>query len=187
MCQFVYRVSWLIGVFLTSMLAFTDASAEQPRAPLVWVTWAGIEPDKGASAWYLRKFVRSDIRFRELPPNTVDLGEGEPFDVPQAQLRRTQRLSVYEQILARYPVDDDSAKKLGEIIHDIEINLWRPKKFPESALIEAAAVGFARDQQIDSIPLNCYIEWFESVYQQLRAAKVLSDVPDFPASCRKKS
>lgn len=161
--------------------------AAEPNAPGVWVTWAGIEPDKGASAWYLRKFVRTDIRFRELPVNTVDLGEGEPFDVPQAELRRTQRLSVYEQILARYPVDDDAAMKLGAIIHDIEINLWRPKKYPESAIIEAAAVDFARARKTDSIPLDCYVEWFESIYQRLRAGKTLAEAPEFPADCRQNS
>jgi len=174
------------GVFLASAVV-TETSAEDARAPQVWVTWAGVEPDKGASAWYLKKFVRSDVVFRELPANTVDLGEGEPFDVPQAELRRTQRYSVYEQILARYPVDDDAAKRIGAIIHDIEINLWRPKVFPDSALIEAAAIGFAKEQKVDSIPLHCYIEWFDSIYQQLRTAMVLTTTPDFPASCRKKS
>jgi hypothetical protein len=175
------------GVLLSSVMAPATVAAQQPHVPQVWVTWAGIEPDKGASAWYLRKFVRSDVRFRELPPNTVELGEGEPFDVPQAELRRSHRLAVYEQILARYPVEDDIAKKIGAIVHDIEINTWRPKRFPESALIEGAAIGYARDEQTDSIPLSCYIEWFESIYQHLRAGKELTVAPDFPASCRKTS
>jgi hypothetical protein len=178
------RALLCVGVFLSCAVAAAEPSA---RAPQVWVTWAGIEPDKGASAWYLRKFVRADIRFRELPANSVELGEGEPFDVPQAELRRTQQLSVYEQILARYPVDDDSAEKLGAIIHDIEINLWRPKKYPESAVIEAAAIGYAREQRANSIPLNCYMEWFESIYQRMRDGKPLAVAPEFPADCRKNS
>jgi hypothetical protein len=180
------RIGLLVGVFLGAF-ALNSAATDAPRVPAVWVTWAGIEPDKGASAWYLRRFVRGDIRFRELPVNSIDLGEGEPFDVPQADLRRTQQLSVYEQLLARYPVDDDGARKLGAIIHDIEINLWRPKKFSESAVIEAAAVGFARERKTGSIPLDCYVEWFESIYQRIRAGKPLAEAPDFPADCLKNS
>lgn len=174
-----------IAAVVALLASCSLARSAEHTPPQVWVTWAGIEPDKGASAWFLRKFVRADIRFRELPANTLELGEGEPFDVPQAELRRTQRLSVYEQILARYPVEDPAAKKLAAIIHDIEINLWRPKQFPESALIEAAAVKYSREQKTDSIPLDCYIEWFESIYQQMRAGKVLSEAPDFPARCLK--
>lgn len=175
-------VGLLVGLSSTS----SDALAAEAQAPQIWVTWRGVEPDKGASAWFVKKFVRSDARFRELAPTSVELGEGEPFDVPQAELRRTHRWSVYEQLMARYPVNDPAARKIGAIIHDIEINLWRPKQYPESALIEAAAIGFAKERKIDAIPLSCYSEWFEAIYQRLRTESVLTQAPHFPADCLEK-
>jgi hypothetical protein len=156
-------------------------------APAIWVTWKGAEPDKGASAWYLKRFVRRDVRFREVDSGLLDLGAGTPFDVPQAQFRRTHQLSVYEQLAQTYPVDDPVARKLGDIIHDIEINLWRPKKFPESHIIETAALEYARSRADGAIPISCYIEWFELIYSKLGKDGALKAAPDFPRECGAKT
>jgi hypothetical protein len=161
------------------------SSAAAPDTPSkIWVTWKGAEPDKGASAWYLRRFVRRDIQFREVETGLLDLGEGTPFDVPQAQFRRTHQRAVYEQLQVVYPVDDAAARKLGDIIHDIEINLWRPKKFSESALIETAALEFSKSRKDGWIPLSCYIEWFELIYSKLKEQEgILRSAPQFPEHC----
>ena len=151
------------------------------------MTWKGAEPDKGASAWYLRRFVRHDVRFREVENGLLDLGAGNPFDVPQAQFRRTHQLSVYEQIARAYPVDDPIASKLGNIIHDIEINLWRPKKYPESNVIETAALEYAKSRVDGAIPISCYVEWFELIYSKLGKDGTLDVAPEFPRECGAKT
>jgi hypothetical protein len=169
-----------ILVLVVLLSGFANAA---PPTAKIWVTWKGAEPDKGASAWYLRHFVRRDIQFREVETGLLDLGEGTPFDVPQAQFRRTHQRAVYEQLQLAYPVEDKAAQKLGYIIHDIEINLWQPKKYSESALIERAAMDFSKSRQDGWIPLSCYIEWFELIYSKLGRDGALEVAPAFPREC----
>ena len=159
------------------------SAGARANAPQTWVTWRGIEADKGASAWYLTRFVRSDVKFREVEPGLLDLGDGKPFDVPQAQHRRTHQNAVYEQLQLAYPTDDRSAKRIGEIIHDIEINLWGPKKFAESDRIQKATMDLAESRGDGWIPLNCYVQWFDAIYSRLNRVGNLDSVPDFPDTC----
>jgi hypothetical protein len=181
---------WLVisGLFALGGLpaarsADDGAAAMHQSAPPVWVTWQGAEADKGASAWFLTRFVRHDIKIREVEPGLLDMGAGEPFDVPQAKFRRRHQSSVYEQLLQAYPVDDPVVGRIGEIIHDMEINLWRPKKFAESALIQNATLELARKRGDNRIPLNCYIAWFDSIYAQMKQQEALDSLPDFPSLC----
>jgi hypothetical protein len=169
---------------LPVLLAFSpNYVSAAPPVNKIWVTWKGAEPDKGASAWYLQRFVRRDIEFREVETGSLNLGPGTPFDVPQAELRRTHQRAVFEQLQLAYPVADDVARKLGNIIHDIEINLWRPKQYPESALIETAAIEFAKTRADGSIPLSCYVEWFELIYSKLKEEGALQAAPQFSGQC----
>ena len=167
--------------------ANAKTSTRDPSPAEVWVTWKGAEPDKGASAWYLKRFVRHDVRFREVDAGVLDLGAGMPFDVPQADFRRTHKLAVYEQLLLAYPVTDPVAKRIGDIIHDIEINLWRPKKFVESAVIETAAMEYAKSRVDGSIPLSCYVAWFELIHSKLQKDGALAIAPPFPVECGARS
>jgi len=162
-------------------------STREPSPAEVWVTWKGAEPDKGASAWYLKRFVRHDVRFREVDAGLLDLGAGMPFDVPQADFRRTHKLAVYEQLLRAYPVTDPVARRLGDIIHDIEINLWQPKKFVESSVIETAALEYSKSRVDGSIPLPCYVAWFELIYSALQENGALAIAPPFPVECGARS
>jgi len=174
---------WVLVLLVAPATHAGNEPTRNPSPAEVWVTWKGAEPDKGASAWYLKRFVRHDVRFREVDAGLLDLGAGMPFDVPQAEFRRTHKLAVYEQLLLAYPVTDPVARRLGDIIHDIEINLWRPKKFVESAVIETAALEYAKSQVDGSIPLTCYVAWFELIYLKLQEGRELAIAPPFPVEC----
>lgn len=174
---------------LMATAAFACAKAQEqaaPRtfqAPRVWVTWRGPEPDKGASAWFLKRFVRADIVFRELPPGTTDLGEGTPFDVPQAEFRRTHSHAVFETLLQRYPVQDPVVQHLARVLHDVEINLWGAKLFEETAIIEGESRRLAERFSDGHVPLDCYVAWFDDVYSELRNKQALTPQRALPAAC----
>ena len=189
--------SWVGGITALVMVAIGGASeicgaadksaAYRESAPKVWVTWRGTEADKGASAWFLTRFVRPDVEIREVESGLLDLGAGKAFDVPQAEFRRTHQLAVYEQLQLAYPVDDAAAKRIGEIVHDIEINLWRPKIFRESALIQQATLDLVEARGDDWIPVSCYVAWFDSIYTQIRERTSLDSLPRFPSACSAKN
>jgi hypothetical protein len=183
------RVIWtvvLTTVVTTTMSvpAMAQEGASGVRAPRVWVTWRGTEPDKGASAWFLKRFVRADIVFRELPTGTTELGEGTPFDVPQAEFRRTHSHAVFETLLQRYPVDDPVLRHLARVLHDVEINMWGAKLFEETAIIEGESKRLGEQFSNGHIPLDCYVAWFDDVYVELRAGQPLEPQRTLPAACR---
>jgi len=145
---------WLPGV---SLMASDDSH--------LYVTWAGMEPDKAASAWYIKRHVDTQAVF-EVRAQGFLFDAGTPFDTPQARYRRTQSASTLESLLRDHPSDDPVIVKLGQLMHDIEINIWQPKRFAESAVIES------RVRQLNGVgaaPIECFIELFDGVYAWLKS------------------
>lgn len=185
-------MSRIVAMMMTTALSASAvaqdrATPRNPEAPRVWVTWQGAELDKGASAWFLKRFVRTDIVFREVPTGSTDLGEGTPFDVPQAEFRRTHTHAVLETLLQRYPVQDPIVQHLARVMHDVEINYWGQKLYAETDLLESESRRLDEQLPGNHIPLNCYIAWFDDVYAELRGGKTLVQPRALPAACNKES
>jgi hypothetical protein len=151
-------------------------------AESVFVTWAGSEPDKGASLWYLVRHVSPGARIRVVPAGTMDLGEGTAVDTPLAKYRRTHQLATLETILLDHPTQDPIIQHLAAIMHDIEINLWRPKRYPESAPLERTLLGIGARYPENSVPTTCFLAFFDGVHSWL-AATPRAETPPVPAVC----
>jgi hypothetical protein len=129
----------------------------------LYVTWAGVEPDKAATAWYIKRYVDPRAVF-EIRPQGFLFDAGTPFDTPQARYRRTQSASTLESLLRDHPSVDPAIVKLGQLMHDIEINIWQPKRFPESTVIESRVRQLNSMVGGESAPIECFIELFDDVY-----------------------
>ena len=86
----------------------------------VYGTWDNMEVDKCASAWLLRRHVDTLAEFVFFHVGQI-VTEAMPFDTPDAELRRTGKLSAFRNILSTYDLDDPVLKNLGEIIDELEI------------------------------------------------------------------
>jgi len=84
-------------------------------------TWQGLEPDKLASMWLLKRFVDPQAEFTLVPKGSM-ISKGIPFDVPSAQFKRSHSQSTFESILQNQRLNDERLVHIGRIIHDIEIN-----------------------------------------------------------------
>lgn len=100
----------------------------------IYATWENMEIDKCASAWLIKRFVDERASFKFYPKGEL-VTEGIPFDVPEAEIRRYHNMAAFEYIIKKYKIDDPALQKIGEIVHDIEINYWGKKKFEESEKI----------------------------------------------------
>lgn len=167
---------WALLVLGLSLVGLPSA------AETVYVTWAGAEPDKGASLWYLLRHVAPGARVRVVEAGTVDLGAGTAVDTPQARYRRTHQLSTLESILLDHPTDDPTVTRLAAVMHDIEINLWRPKRFPESRPIEQAMLTIGARYPGNAVPTACFLAFFDGVYAWLHNANG-QDGPGIPGAC----
>ncbi len=159
----------------------SEGSGAEP-ASHVYTTWEGSEPDKGASAWLIKRFIDKDAKFI-LKPSGEKLTKGIAFDVPEAKFRRTHNLAGYETLLLAYKVEDPIAKKIGQIIHDIEINAWRAKVYPETIAVERLVRRIQDNYGAEMVSFNCYYDFFDVVYEQFHALRPIEEI-SIPSSCQ---
>jgi len=158
-------------------------SAAQSRA--AYVTWQGAEPDKGASMWLIVRHIDPHARILVVPFE-APLPSGIPFDVPVARYRRTHHASTFESLLRYHPVADPIVQRMAQIIHDIEINLWRPRRFPESIVIENTTLEIAERFGGRNIPVTCFVPLFDGIYSWLASGQTERTLI-VPRECRKEN
>ena len=98
-------------------------------------TWEGFETDKCASIWLIKRFVDKNAEIKFFPKGSK-ITKGILFDVPEARFRRYHNMSTYESLLKYYELKDPKLIFIGQIIHDIEINVWEKKVFKETPSVQ---------------------------------------------------
>lgn len=146
------------------------------------MTWEGMEADKGATAWYVHRYVAPHARI-DFVPYGKPLGEGIAFDVPQARYRRTHNATSLELLLRDYPSSDPVIDTLAHIVHDIEINAWGVKRYPQSAILEAILKDVASRYADGNIPLTCFLPFYDGVYRWIDSSAPPMDKPLVPRQC----
>jgi len=142
------------------------ATAES--GPVIYATWENMEIDKCASAWLIRRFVDKEAEFRFYPKGTL-ITEGIPFDVPEAEIRRYHNMAAFEYLMKKHKLTDPQLRKIGEIIHDIEINYWGKKRLEESRKINDAVREIIKTSETAEESLKRGFMFFDSLYLQLRS------------------
>ena len=101
----------------------------------VFCTWEGLEVDKCASIWLIKRFIdeHAEIRFH---PKGTPISDCVAFDVPDAKYRRYHNMSTFESLLKAYGLNDPRLEYIGRIIHDVEINVWERKVMKETVAVE---------------------------------------------------
>lgn len=129
-------IHW-IGKTATVVLLLSSFSVYCSSASCAtYVTTEGLEPDKVASIWLIKRFIDKEAHFKFIGKNesvdSVDI----PFDMPDAELRRFHTRSTFETILSHYKINDRKLIAIGRLIHDIEINTWMNNRNQESIVLE---------------------------------------------------
>lgn len=131
----------------------------------VFSTWEGLEADKCASIWLIKRFISPNAKIRFYPKGDI-IDEGIPFDTPDADFRRYHSNSTFETIKQHYQIVDQSVDYIGRIIHDIEINVWEKKLMPETHQV----IRELRPTMIEESPIDAVTQcqsYFENFYAKL--------------------
>ena len=176
------KVRIFILMLAISAIGWFGTQARADDSTHIYVTWAGAEPDKGASAWFIKRYVDHDAVFRVVPQGSL-VDAGTPFDVPQGRYRRVHNASTLETLLRDHPSQDLVVQRLGNLMHDIEINQWRPKVFAESQILEARVKNIDEEIGQGGIPMECFIPFFDGVYQWLKSESGNQDPLNTPEEC----
>ncbi|HDM77969.1 MAG TPA: hypothetical protein ENG51_16125 [Deltaproteobacteria bacterium] len=132
----------------------------------VFATWDSFEVDKCASIWLIKRFIDPSAMFQFHPKGT-HITEGIPFDVPDGNLSRNATKSSFEVLLEHYRLNDPALKKIGQVIHDIEINSWGRKKYKESLKVERDIMDIiTRNHSDRDVLLEKAIKYFDQLYKE---------------------
>lgn len=133
---------------------------------LVFSTWEGFEVDKCASIWLIKRFINEKAIIKFFPKGEV-IKEGILFDTPDAKFRRYHNMSTYESLLKHYALKDPKLIYIGKIIHDIEVNIWERKVFPETHKVRNRINKIiSNSKNSDEVMEKCY-KYFDLLYSTI--------------------
>jgi len=159
------EIVWVLFlIFIHAVSA--HAGSDSP----IYTTWDNMELDKCASVWLIKRFIDTNATFKFIPKGEF-VPEGIPFDTPEAEIRRYHNMAAFEFILRKHKIEDPALKKIGEIIHDIEINYWGKKKYEESLKLNNTIQEIISDSNSPEESIKRSFTVFETMYVKFKQKK----------------
>jgi hypothetical protein len=149
-----------------------DASRLDPEEykGRVWVTRPRPGVDRFSSAWLVRRFIDRDARFvfAAAPDRYPD---AVPFDMYHAGgFKHEGDLCTFEVLQERFGIRDIAVKRIGEIVHDIDLKEDRYKS-PHAPTVGNLVEGLRASTPDDARLLEQGISLFEALYLSFSSAK----------------
>jgi hypothetical protein len=144
------------------------AAPKRPNAEWIgrtWVTRRGIQVDRIASAWLIRRFVDPDARFRFIDIHEEQARPGEPtFDMMGADFTHEDDRCTFETLARRMGLKDAALARVAEIVHDIDI---KDGKFgrPEARGVEQLVLGLLAANAEDEPRLDRGFALLDDLYR----------------------
>ena len=134
----------------------------------VWVTRRGVQVDRIASAWLIRRFIDPKARFKFVAGGDYRPRPKEArFDMFQAEFTHDGDLGTCEVLVRRFGIDDPALRAVGEIVHDIDL---KDAKFgrPEAAGLARLLAGIALMNAGDPARLAQGAAAFNALHESFR-------------------
>jgi hypothetical protein len=158
------RVHFFLVVIIF-LLSFNTA-ATGPVNSHLYVLWEGLEPDKCAVVWLIKRQVDKEATFK-LVKKGSPVENGIPLDTPDSKIQRKQNLSAFEVALAEYKISHPVMKRIGRIIWDIEINKWEKKVTDESTGLSVIINGLIKNEPDPEKALEQTLPVFDALFTGL--------------------
>jgi hypothetical protein len=131
-----------------------------------WLTRPRPEIDRVGSAWLISKFIDRKPKFvfassAEAFPNAI------PFDMLDAEFSHHGNCCTFETLIRRFAISDKSLAKIGEMIHDADLDDARFQRV-EAVGIDRVLKGWAKQGLQDKEILRQGFECFNALYSFLQ-------------------
>jgi hypothetical protein len=134
----------------------------------VWVTRVGIQVDRIASAWLIRRFIDPEARFKFVPAKGYAPQPGElRFDMFDAEFTHEGESCTFEVLLKRAGYADPALRAIAEIVHDIDLKDAKYGR-AETAGVARLLDGVARAGDDDEQRIALGSTVLDSLYAGLR-------------------
>ena len=125
--------------------------ASGPLSNRTWVTRRGVQIDRIASAWLIRRFIDKDASFKFVPSSGYQPEPGElRFDMFEGEFTHRGDRCTFEVLLGHANLSDPALGAIGEIVHDIDLKddkYGRAETAGVKSLIAGIATPGADDEQ----------------------------------------
>ncbi len=131
----------------------------------VWVTRRGVQVDRIASAWLIRRFIDPKARFKFVAPQGYVPKAAElRFDTFDGEFTHEGDRCTFEVLTLRLGRDDPALAALAEIVHDIDL---KDAKFarPEAAGLALAFAGIAAGDTSDEARIEKGCALLDGLYR----------------------
>jgi len=115
----------------------------------VWVTRQGVQVDRIASAWLIRRFIDPGARFKFVPGTGYEPQPDElRFDMFEGEFTHKGDRCTFEVLVGHAGLADPALTAIGEIIHDIDL---KDDKYgrEETAGVRSLIAGIAASSSSD--------------------------------------
>ncbi|HEY2942797.1 MAG TPA: chromate resistance protein ChrB domain-containing protein [Vicinamibacteria bacterium] len=133
-----------------------------------WVTRQGVQVDRIASAWLIRRFIDAEARFKFVAGHDYAPLPGELcFDMFQAEFTHDGDLCTFEVLLRHFRLKEAALRNVAEIVHDIDL---KDAKFsrPEAVGVGRLIAGIAVRHKDDEARLSEGAAAFASLYEYFK-------------------
>jgi hypothetical protein len=130
-----------------------------------WVTRRGIQVDRIASAWFIRRFIDPHARLRFMDPGNPDRRPGEiTYDMVDGDFTHEEDRCTFETLIRRARSTDAALARLVEIVHEIDI---RDGKYscPETTGVQQVLAGMLMANPDDQSRLDRGFALFDDLYR----------------------
>jgi len=152
----------------------SDISVKSVKNATHFTTWQGIEPDKWATLWLIKRYISPQAYFLLVPPNTDLPDKALAFGVPDVPIRRANRESMFRRLKQAMNLDDTQLNYIDAIVHDIEVNIWDAPAHKHSLWFETLYRQMQARYQRDQVPVDCYLAFFDAVARLAVQSEVTS-------------
>ena len=126
-----------------------EGRGRKPRGR-TWVTRRGVQVDRIASAWLIRRFIDPRARFRFVDPHADEVRPGEiRFDMAGGEFTHEEDRCTFETLVRRGEVRDPAVGRIAQIVHDVDIKdgkFGRPEARGVEQLIHGLVAATADDR-----------------------------------------
>jgi hypothetical protein len=131
-----------------------------------WLTRPRPEIDRVGSAWLIGRFIDRKPKF-VFAPTTDAIPDAIPFDMLDAEFSHHGNYCTFETLIRRFTISDKSLAKIGEMIHDADLDDARFQRV-EAVGIDRVLKGWAKQGLSDQEILRRGFECFDALYAFLQ-------------------
>lgn len=143
----------------------------------VWATRRGVQIDRIASAWLIRRFIDSDAEFRFIDPKEERRPDELRFDMVGGDFTHEGDGCTFETLVRTLGSPDPALRQVAEIVHDIDI---KDGKFgrADAPGVQQVVLGIVLHGADDEDRLRRGFALFDDLYASFRSRNPVSrEVP----------